>query len=71
MKPVSRFGVSAAVTLWLVGTTFAQAKSHEIDFNFVPAKTTINFTLGDVLHTVHGSFNAKNGVIHFDPATNK
>jgi polyisoprenoid-binding protein YceI len=71
MKTATRFGLSLTVVLWLVGTTLAQAKSHEIDFNFVPAKTTINFTLGDVLHTVHGSFNAKDGVVHFDPATNK
>ncbi len=71
MKTATRFGLSLTVVLWLVGTTLAQAKSHEIDFNFVPAKTTINFTLGDILHTVHGSFNAKDGVVHFDPATNK
>jgi polyisoprenoid-binding protein YceI len=71
MKTVTRFGVSITAVLWLVGTTLGQAKSHEIDFNFVPAKTTINFTLGDVLHTVHGSFDAKNGVLHFDPATSK
>jgi polyisoprenoid-binding protein YceI len=70
MKTATRFGVSTTI-VWLVGTTLAQAQSHEIDFNFVPAKTTINFALGDVLHTVHGSFNAKNGVVHFDPATNK
>ena len=30
-----------------------------------------NFTLGDILHTVHGSFNLKRGAIRFDPATNR
>jgi polyisoprenoid-binding protein YceI len=72
MKTVTRVSVSSTVILWwLLGTALAQAQSHEIDFNFVPAKTTITFTLGDVLHTVHGSFDAKSSVIHFDPATNR
>ena len=34
-----------------------------------PAKTAVNFTLGDVLHTVHGTFRLKSGTIHFDPAS--
>ena len=34
-----------------------------------PAKTTVRFTLHDVLHTVHGTFQLKSGVIHFDPST--
>ena len=34
-----------------------------------PAKTTVKFTLHDVLHTIHGSFRLKSGVIHFDPST--
>lgn len=70
MKTGTRLAVSTTMILWLVGTALAQVKSHDIDFNFVPAKTIINFTLNDVLHTVHGSFSAKNGVVHFDPATN-
>ncbi len=43
----------------------AQEQSFELD----PAKTTVSFTLGDVLHTVHGSFKAKGGSIGFDPAS--
>jgi polyisoprenoid-binding protein YceI len=34
-----------------------------------PAKTQIQWTLGDVLHTVHGVFRMKSGVIQFDPTT--
>ena len=34
-----------------------------------PARTTIIFTLGDVLHTVHGSFKLKRGSIKFDSST--
>ena len=34
-----------------------------------PARTSITFTLGDVLHTVHGTFKLKRGSIRFDSAT--
>jgi polyisoprenoid-binding protein YceI len=33
-----------------------------------PARTTVNFTLADVLHTVHGSFKLKRGSLKLDPA---
>jgi polyisoprenoid-binding protein YceI len=36
-----------------------------------PARTTITFTLGDVLHTVHGTFKLKHGSIRFDSSTGK
>jgi polyisoprenoid-binding protein YceI len=32
------------------------------------AQTKIDFTLGDVLHTVHGAFKLKSGTIRFDPS---
>jgi polyisoprenoid-binding protein YceI len=50
--------------------TLALGQAQEATLNFVPAQTTINFTLGDVLHTVHGSFNLKSGQIRFIPANN-
>ena len=34
-----------------------------------PARTTVSFTLGDVLHTVHGTFRLKRGAVKFDSAT--
>jgi polyisoprenoid-binding protein YceI len=34
-----------------------------------PAGTKVEFTLGDVLHTVHGTFALKRANIRFDPAT--
>ena len=34
-----------------------------------PAQTKVEFTLGDVLHTVHGTFALKRGSLRFDPAT--
>jgi polyisoprenoid-binding protein YceI len=61
----------AIAVFWLTGATLAQALQHQIEMSFVPAKTTVNFTLGDILHTVHGSFNLKRGTIRFDPQTNR
>jgi len=36
-----------------------------------PAKTDIQFTLHDVLHTVHGTFRLKRGSVHYDPDSGK
>jgi polyisoprenoid-binding protein YceI len=71
MKTAIHLRLSAITLLWLTGATLAQTQTHGISLNFVPAKTSVNFTLGDVLHTVHGSFNVKGGTVHFDPASNK
>jgi len=45
----------------------AQDTALQID----PAHTRVEFTLGDVLHTVHGAFQLKRGNIRFDTATGK
>ena len=71
MKTAIHLRLSAITLLWLTGATLAQTQTHGISLNFVPAKTSVNFTLSDVLHTVHGSFNVKGGTVHFDPASNK
>src|SRR3954463_4406238 len=43
----------------------AAAQSQELRLHFDPSKTTIAFTLGDVLHTVHGSFQLKSGDVEY------
>lgn len=58
--------------LWAAGcvlfaTTAAIAEEKVVEFD--PAKTRVEFTLGDVLHLVHGTFQLKSGEIRFDPAT--
>lgn len=47
----------------------AFAEPQELHLDFSPANTTINFTLGDVLHTVHGSFKLKQGDVVYTFAT--
>jgi polyisoprenoid-binding protein YceI len=71
MKRATYSSLYAIAILWLTGVTLAQTQPHEISLRLVPAKTSISFTLGDILHTVHGSFNLKSGIVHFDPATTK
>jgi polyisoprenoid-binding protein YceI len=61
-----RGGVAASICLLWVGLA-ARASAQELVLRCDPAQTTASFTLGDVLHTVHGSFREKSGEIHFDP----
>jgi polyisoprenoid-binding protein YceI len=46
---------------------FAQETNLDLD----PAQTQVQFTLSDVLHTVHGSFRLKRGTMRYDFATGK
>jgi polyisoprenoid-binding protein YceI len=41
--------------------------AQESVFVLDPSKSTVEFTLGASLHTVHGTFKLKRGEIHFDP----
>jgi polyisoprenoid-binding protein YceI len=51
-----------------MGLGVAQAQG-EVRIDFDPATTKVEFTLADVLHTVHGTFHLKSGNMYFDPAT--
>ena len=62
--------ITAAICLVWVGLA-APAGAQEMVLRCDPAQTTANFTLGDMLHTVKGSFKEKRCEIHFDPASEK
>jgi len=47
------------------------ATSQETAFQLDPAQTSVKFTLGDVLHTVHGTFHLKRGALQFEAASGK
>jgi polyisoprenoid-binding protein YceI len=47
----------------------AQTPHQKITLHVDPAQTEIHWTLADVLHTVHGTFRLKGGVVTFDPVT--
>jgi polyisoprenoid-binding protein YceI len=65
--------VNAALSSrWLIANLLAilccaavTAQSQELRLQFDPSKTTIAFTLGDILHTIHGSFQLKSGDVQY------
>jgi polyisoprenoid-binding protein YceI len=57
--------ILALLTLLLAAPAVAQDAVLELD----PGQTQVNFTLGDILHTVHGTFKLKRGTVKFDPAS--
>jgi len=63
-----RFFLIASVLLFLIGTSRGQT-AEPVNITLDPAATTINWTLGDTLHTVHGSFKLKQGSVSCNPLT--
>jgi polyisoprenoid-binding protein YceI len=51
--------------------TASLARPAEITVELNPSQTHVIWTLGDVLHTVHGTFRLARGTIGFDPVTGK
>lgn len=74
MKAIITRFVRVNVLISILGVVCAAAAatetpSQEMTVELNPDQTKVAFTLGDVLHTVHGTFKLKSGVIHFNPAT--
>ena len=57
--------------LLLFALSFAHALFAQDKLTFDPAHSEVHFTLGDVLHTVHGTFTLQKGEIAFSPSTCK
>lgn len=62
---------SLSLTLLFASFTLAPAALHaqSMVLQVDPAQTQVEFSLGAVLHTVHGTFRLKRGEMRFDPAT--
>lgn len=54
------------LALGLILVTTA-ALAQEIEYQVDPLQSSVNFTLADVLHTVHGTFKVKHGEIQLGP----
>jgi polyisoprenoid-binding protein YceI len=48
----------------------AGGQTNALRLEFTPAGTSIKFTLGDILHTIHGSFQLKHGEAYYSFPTN-
>ena len=67
IKPSKKAVIVGLITLALVCVASAQELVLQCD----ATQSAADFTLGDVLHTVKGSFTLKRGEIRFDPVSGK
>jgi polyisoprenoid-binding protein YceI len=68
---MTKLSRSLPLTLLLASLTVAAAAldTQSTALQVDPAQTQVEFSLGAVLHTVHGTFRLKRGEMRFDPAT--
>jgi polyisoprenoid-binding protein YceI len=68
-----RCGVSLQIlaVIAFLATTRIGAAAQDTTFHLDPQHTTVNFTLGDVLHTVRGTFRLKEGTLRLAAASGK
>jgi polyisoprenoid-binding protein YceI len=48
-----------------------QAPTQELLFSLDQSQSKVHYTVDSTLHTVHGTFNLKSGILRIDPATGK
>ena len=60
-----------AILTLLLASLVISAAAQGAAFQLDPSQTSVKFTLGDVLHTVHGTFQLKHGSVELDPASGK
>ena len=58
-------------TLLLLAASAIFVSAQNTALHLDPAQTSVKFTLGDVLHTVRGTFQLKHGALQFEPASGR
>lgn len=58
--------ICLCLSLLLLNIAANAQQSRVMDITFDPASASIHWTLGAVLHTVHGTFRLTSGVVHLD-----
>ena len=64
-----RLHLRVATLAWVTLAMLVPAAAQQTQIKLDPARTRVEWTLGDVLHTVQGTFQLKSGTIVFDPQT--
>jgi polyisoprenoid-binding protein YceI len=66
-KRYKNLRMNALAALCVLVASFSVAAAQDTAFQLDPAQTKVSFTLGDVLHTVHGTFKLKHGELQIEP----
>jgi len=62
-KCLSRRRLGLAILTLLLASLVISAAAQGAAFQLDPSQTSVKFTLGDVLHTVQGTFQLKHGSV--------
>ncbi len=65
-KFTTRPGMAGSLLAFVIFCLTLSAAAEQVQVTLDPSQTKIEWTLGDVLHTVHGTFKLKSGQISFD-----
>jgi polyisoprenoid-binding protein YceI len=66
-----RWVANGSKVLVVLSLTVLSAMAQQTTLQLDPAHTSVKFTLGDVLHTVHGTFQLKGGALQLEPSSGK
>jgi len=69
VRAAGRFSPTRAAALALLLTAAISGSAQPLALELDLSKTTVQFTLDAALHTVHGTFQARQGALQFDPAS--
>ena len=69
MKRTNPHRLQLTIAVALISLYSFAASAQQVQVTLDPAQTKVNWVLGDVLHTVEGTFKLKSGSIVFDPKT--
>jgi len=67
----SRVRMPLLAVIAFAAATRITAAAQDVAFQVDPQQSNVSFTLGDVLHTVRGTFHLKQGFLRLDTASSK
>jgi len=67
--PCTGHALALAALILAVGSAYAQSAPSKTVLHLDASATTIHWTLKDILHTIHGTFRLKSGVVTLDETT--